>query len=356
VKEPDVKAKWLAIAKVHTNRGFSPSALFADMRSAWNPAQEVAWRKIEDNLFTIQFACLGDWNKATKQGPWVFRNQAVMIEEYDGFSNPKSVVLDKIMVWAQVLKLPDMLLKEPVIRGMCRNMGEIKEIQVKLPAGYVGEFVRLQVRIDVKKKLTRFVSVTKDKQKEWYQLKYEKLPTFCHNCGHLGHWHEECGDGVHDESNFEWGEFILAGGGRGQGRGRGAGRGVPGRAPFMGRGRGSMGGQGATWGKQDWRREGLGKFTSDENLGEGANSRKRLNFDASNPNDGTLAIVGQGNKVSDIIGRFDNGVIEDGMSLENTPGKIQYPKRTRVDDNTGGDENVTNNLSAASGMEVVREQ
>ncbi|KAK1686734.1 hypothetical protein QYE76_047582 [Lolium multiflorum] len=100
VKEPDVKAKWLAIAKVHTNRGFSPSALFADMRSAWNPAQEVTWRKLEDNLFTIQFACLGDWNKATKQGPWVFRNQAVMIEEYDGFSNPKSVVLDKIMVWA----------------------------------------------------------------------------------------------------------------------------------------------------------------------------------------------------------------------------------------------------------------
>jgi hypothetical protein len=123
VKEPDVKAKWLAIAKVHTNRGFSPSALFADMRSAWNPAQDVTWRKIEDNLFTIQFACLGDWNKATKQGPWVFRSQAVMIEEYDGFSNPRSVVLDKIMVWAQVLKLPDMLLKDAVIRGMCRNMG-----------------------------------------------------------------------------------------------------------------------------------------------------------------------------------------------------------------------------------------
>jgi hypothetical protein len=41
VNEPDEKAKWLAIAKVHTNRGFSPSALFADMRSAWNSAQDV---------------------------------------------------------------------------------------------------------------------------------------------------------------------------------------------------------------------------------------------------------------------------------------------------------------------------
>jgi hypothetical protein len=101
VNEPDEKAKWLAIAKVHTNRGFSPSALFADMRSAWNSAQDVTWRKIEDNLFTIQFTCLGDWNKAMNQGPWVFRNQAVMIEEYDGFSNPRSMILNKITVWAR---------------------------------------------------------------------------------------------------------------------------------------------------------------------------------------------------------------------------------------------------------------
>jgi hypothetical protein len=34
------------------------------------------------------------------------------------------------------------------------------------------------VRIDVNKKLTRFVSVTKDKQKEWYQVKYEKCRSF----------------------------------------------------------------------------------------------------------------------------------------------------------------------------------
>jgi hypothetical protein len=279
-----------------------------------------------------------------------------MIEEYDGFSNPRSVVLDKIMVWAQVLKLPDMLLKDAVIRGMCRNMGEIKEIQVKLPAGYVGEFVRLQVRIDVNKKLTRFVSVTKDKQKEWYQVKYEKLPIFRHNCGHLGHWHEECGDGVHDESSFEWGEFILAGGGRGQGRGRGGGRGVPGRAPFMVRGRGRMGEQSATWGKQDWRSDGLGKSTSEENLEEGNTSRKSLNFDVSNTNEGTLMITGPGNKVSDIIGRFDNETTVGDKTVETTPGKIQHPKRTRVDDNTGGSGSLTNHLSATSGMEVVREQ
>jgi hypothetical protein len=56
----EVKAKWLAIARVHTDKGFSPSALYAEMRSAWNPAKEIRWRMLEDNMFTVQFGCLGD--------------------------------------------------------------------------------------------------------------------------------------------------------------------------------------------------------------------------------------------------------------------------------------------------------
>lgn len=78
VAEPPPAAKWLAIARVHTTRGFSPSALYADMRSAWNPAKAVVWRNIDDNLFTVQFGCLADWNKAMNLGPWLFRYQGVI--------------------------------------------------------------------------------------------------------------------------------------------------------------------------------------------------------------------------------------------------------------------------------------
>ncbi|KAM0906228.1 hypothetical protein ACQ4PT_016910 [Festuca glaucescens] len=242
VTNPPEKAKWLAIGKVHTSRGFSPMALYADMRSAWNPAKEVIWRKLEDNLFTIQFGCLGDWNKAMKMGPWLFRNNyALILEEYDGFMKLRSVVLDKIVVWVRVLKLPDNYLVEHVIKGICRPMGEIKEFQTKLPAGFAGEFVRVRVKLDVSKKLHRFVSITKEKEREWYQVKYEKLPVFCGACGLLGHWHEECSTREHDESKLEWGDFILADGGRVCGRGRGSGRGPgAGRGTLMGRQRGIL--------------------------------------------------------------------------------------------------------------------
>ena len=93
-----------------------------------------------------------------------------MIQEYDGFLNPRSVILDKLDVWGRVLKLPDNYLKEEIIRGMCRTIGQVLEVQTLLPAGFAGEFVRIKVRIDVNKKLSRFVSITKNQKKEFYQV------------------------------------------------------------------------------------------------------------------------------------------------------------------------------------------
>nr|XP_020172133.1 uncharacterized protein LOC109757717 [Aegilops tauschii subsp. strangulata] len=231
-------AKWLAIARVHTPKSFSPNALYGDMRAAWNPARPVVWRKIKENLFTEQFGCLGDWNKAMLEGPWLFRDQAVIMEEYDGFKNPVSFKLDKLAVWAQIHRLPNNFLIEPAVRGLASRIGEVEEVQLKLLAGYFGEFVRVKIKIDINAKIKHFVTGKKGDERIKYQVKYEKLPIFCYNCGEFGHWHEECGDGEHDEMSFEWGDFLFAD----NVRFRPFGRGNP--APQRGRGGPGMGDRG----------------------------------------------------------------------------------------------------------------
>ena len=197
---PDLRsaAKWLAIARVHTPKTFSPSALYGDMRAAWNPAKTVSWRRINENLFTAQFGCLADWNKAMFEGPWLFKRQAVIMKEYDGFKNPESIQLDKLTVWAQIHRLPDNFLIERAVRGMASRIGEVEEIQLRLPAGFFGEFVRVKVSIDINAKIKCFVTGKKGDERVRYQVKYEKLPTFCFNCGEFGHWYEKCGEGEHD--------------------------------------------------------------------------------------------------------------------------------------------------------------
>ena len=142
------------------------------------------------NLFPIQFGCLADWNTSKNGRPWLFRNQAVLIEEYNGFTDPGTITLSKIAVWARVLKLPNNYLKEAVTKGMCRNMSEILEVRIQLPAGYIGAFVHIRVKLHINKKLIRFVPVTRGGKRNRYQIKYEKLPIFCWNYGVLGHCRE----------------------------------------------------------------------------------------------------------------------------------------------------------------------
>lgn len=107
----------------------------------------------------------------------------------------------------------------------------------------MGESVHLRVKMDVNKIITRFVSITKGWEKEWYQVKYKKLPIFCGSCGFMGHWHHECSDGIHDEAKLGSGGFILADGGRGRRRGRGSSQGTGGdqssHDAFPGGGRGT---------------------------------------------------------------------------------------------------------------------
>lgn len=212
--------------------------------------RDVVWRRINSNLFSVQFNCLADWNKAIHQGPWDFKGMALIIAEYDGFKNPESVKLDKIETWCQIHKLPDMFLKrKQFVKGMAERIGEVQEIQIVLPNGFVGKFIRVRVKIDVNKKLTRFVGFTKAGETEFYQVKFEKLPVFCYMCGLLGHWHEECGTGEHAEEDMEWGPFIMAArrgrGGRGRGSGR-SGRGCGEEYTGTDGGRGSFGrGRGA---------------------------------------------------------------------------------------------------------------
>jgi hypothetical protein len=77
---PKEGVKWLALVRVHTSNFFSIQTFEQHMITAWSPAKEIKFRALEGNLFTIQCSCLGDWLKVTKEGPWLFRQNALIIQ------------------------------------------------------------------------------------------------------------------------------------------------------------------------------------------------------------------------------------------------------------------------------------
>uniref|UniRef100_J3MWJ6 DUF4283 domain-containing protein n=1 Tax=Oryza brachyantha TaxID=4533 RepID=J3MWJ6_ORYBR len=81
LQELEADARWLALARVHTEKVFSHSALFGSMRSAWNCVKGVDFRAMKDNLFSVQFKCLADWERVMEEGPWIFRGCLVLLAE-----------------------------------------------------------------------------------------------------------------------------------------------------------------------------------------------------------------------------------------------------------------------------------
>jgi hypothetical protein len=206
------------------------------MRSAWSPAKEIIFQHIEGNMFTVQCFCLGDWLKVTEEGPWLFRQNVVCIEKYDGFASPDSIDLNNFETWIQIHKLPIGYRNEPLIKNFTeRKVGKVSKVETHVNG--VGNFVRVRVVLDVRKVLARFVTVSRDGKREFYQVKYEKMPKFCGACGMIGHTHLECGTGEHEEDKLKWGEFLRADWDTWHGRGFGGNRAGGSRMGNRGRGR-----------------------------------------------------------------------------------------------------------------------
>ncbi|KAM0895329.1 hypothetical protein ACQ4PT_023907 [Festuca glaucescens] len=227
-REYQQAARWLAIGKVHTTRSFSAEALFEKMKVVWNLSRDPICREAGENLFIFQMHCLGDWKKVVHQGPWTFRGWGVLIEDYDGLSDPEQFVFGGLYAWAQVHGIPELYRKQEVVDDLARRVGKVKEVQMSPKLFYEGNYVRFRVRLDITRPLLCFVSLTRaghnarnslvspalsltlPEGKRRLVVKYEKISFFCKRCGFLGHDHEECGDGVWTEKQLQYGTWMLA--------------------------------------------------------------------------------------------------------------------------------------------------
>ncbi|KAE8772657.1 protein transport protein sec24 [Hordeum vulgare] len=142
------------------------------------------------------------------QGPWLFRNMAVIFAPYDGYSEAMDVLMVHMPIWLQIHKLPDGYCRVDVVEKLLRSSGEI--LETRIAGNSRGDYIRVRVKHDVRKPLTKFVSIVKGKVRSVYAVRYEKLARFCKACGIIGHDHKECGNGVYVESDLKFGDYLYA--------------------------------------------------------------------------------------------------------------------------------------------------
>jgi hypothetical protein len=124
------RSRWMAAARVNTRKALSTDALFQTQRYIWGLAIDPELREVDDNLFTFKFFCLGDWNEVMFQGPWLFRKLVVVISEYDGKGNPRSVPLERTEVWSQIHSIPELNREVEIVDQLARRIGKVKSIEM----------------------------------------------------------------------------------------------------------------------------------------------------------------------------------------------------------------------------------
>ena len=83
-----------------------------------------------------------------KQGPWLFRNTAVLLCNYDGFRLAEEVGFDHMPIWLQIHTLPDPYCKDHIVEKLLKGAGEI--LEMRLSGNTRGDYVRIRVNHNIK--------------------------------------------------------------------------------------------------------------------------------------------------------------------------------------------------------------
>ena len=137
---PPESPRWVALIKVNTKKTYSQTWFYRNMRSAWDVAQEANFKPLEENLYSVQFTCLGDMERVMQEGLWNFREDAVLLAPYDGITKPATIKLETIDMWIQIHDGPD--LYAHLIQPLAAKVGEVLFVEAQ-PHDFTRNFNRV---------------------------------------------------------------------------------------------------------------------------------------------------------------------------------------------------------------------
>ncbi|XBH97522.1 hypothetical protein VPH35_127179 [Triticum aestivum] len=199
-----------AVGKLFSEKPAHASVIGHTLGRIWCPIKGVDCKELDENIFLFSFRQASGWRRALEEGPWWFDKELLVMEEYDPEKTTDEYEFRFIPIWVRVYGLPVGSMNREAGEKIGEDIGEVLEVDVGPDGTTAGNFLRIKVRLDIRKALMRFFlldrgdkSGVKDmnmdegvggKQREmlWCRFEYEYLPDFCYTCGVIGHGEKEC--------------------------------------------------------------------------------------------------------------------------------------------------------------------
>jgi len=197
----------------------------------WCPKKGIRCKELGDNLFLFSFLQPGGKKRAITEGPWEFGGDLLIVVDFDGSKRLKELEFNYAPVWIRVFDLQLGVMYRVTGKVIGDKVGKTLEVETEDDGSAVGSYLRIKVRLDVRKPLLRGVTLEDEDNGDgkWCPIQYEFLPNFCYGCGLLGHVERECDESAGKaEEQQQYGDWLRASPARRRNQGDSRGRGSSG--------------------------------------------------------------------------------------------------------------------------------
>ncbi|XP_059462008.1 uncharacterized protein LOC132191003 [Corylus avellana] len=186
------RGKVCIIAKLLSERYVGKEIIRRQLIKGWRPTGHLSFKVIGENLFLVEFEKEWDKVRVLEGRPWIFEGILFSVEDFDGLSSPSDIVFDQAVFWVRMFNLPLACMGKEVGFQIGATMGTVEEVDTDEDGVGWGEYLRVRIRIDVKKPLARGRVINLLGKQVLIGFRYEKLPKYCFDCGKIWHGREGC--------------------------------------------------------------------------------------------------------------------------------------------------------------------
>lgn len=183
-----------AVGKLFSEKLAHPDSLEQALGRIWCPMRGIECKGLGENKFLFTFHQATGKKKALDEGPWNLSKELLVVTDLDESKTLDELEFSFTPIWVQVLQLPLGMMNSETAEAIGDEIGEFMDVDTDDGKKAVGRFLRIKVRIDIRKPLMRGVTVIADSNgvERWCPVAYEHLPDFCYICGLLGHIDKLC--------------------------------------------------------------------------------------------------------------------------------------------------------------------
>ncbi|XP_074323028.1 uncharacterized protein LOC141659976 [Apium graveolens] len=222
IEEEIDKYELCLVGRFLTEKNINTRAMRSKLADVWKPKMGINIKELETGIFLFQFFHKEDKAWVINAGPWSFNNAMLLIEEIPEGEEPLKVPLWTLNMWIQIYDLPSGFMTEAVGVQLGNFFGTFITYDNKNNNSIWREYMRIKVRIDVRKPLKRKKKIKRKNGSEFVvSCKYERLGDFCFACGLVSHTERFCRrtlDSRGEGSSKEWGTWLRAPSRRGGGQ------------------------------------------------------------------------------------------------------------------------------------------